>query len=123
MLRSIRRIGTTILALIAQLQPSGIFGRLIMAGVLAVLAVAAASIAAEPWKPLAWVPCCAALLSLVGVHRAAALRFQHLCDSLDSISLGEVSGRVDTILAGQSGREVDSVREMNQALIDIVQQV
>jgi methyl-accepting chemotaxis protein len=119
-----RQIGTTIATVFARLQPSGIPGRLTMAGALAVLAVTVASVAtAGEWKIVAWLLCCVALMTLMGVHRAAAARFQRICDSLDSISLGEVSGRVETMLSGQSGREVDSVREMNQALMDIVHQV
>jgi methyl-accepting chemotaxis protein len=109
---------------LASAFPSGITGRLVCAGVFAVLAVAICSLPqASEWKPLGWALSGAALIALVGVHRATERRLRRLCDGLDSIALGEVSGRVDTILEGQAGREVESVREMNRALMDIVQQV
>ena len=107
-----------------RLHPSGITGRLAFAGVLSIVSVATASFAdSTTLNMIAWLFCFASLLALVAVQRAATARFQRLCDSLESITLGEVSGRVDTILSGQAGPEVDSVREMNQALMDIVQQV
>src|SRR3954466_11244487 len=118
-----RCIGSVATAFV-RLHPSGITGRLAFAGILSIVSVATASFAdSTTLNMIAWLLCFASLLALVAVQRAATARFQRLCDSLESITLGEVSGRVDTILVGQSGPEVDSVREMNQALMDIVQQV
>src|SRR5690349_106660 len=109
---------------LVRLYPSGITARLSLAGILSIGSVAAASLAeSHAVKMLAVLLCFASVLALFAVRRATSARFQRLCDSLESITLGEVSGRVDTILSGQAGPEVDSVREMNQALMDIVQQV
>jgi hypothetical protein len=101
---SIRRTGTTILAVDRNLQPLRYFGRLTMAGMLAVLA----GLWRRPRRTLEAarvVLCGAALLSLVGVHRAAGIALPAAVRQSRQHQPREVSGRSTLILAGQSGRK------------------
>jgi methyl-accepting chemotaxis protein len=67
--------------------------------------------------------CAAASVLLFASHWTIKAKFSKLSESLESIGLGELSGRVETILEGESGRIVDSVHQMNRDLLGIVRQV
>ncbi len=117
-------LATRVSMIIGRLAPSGIGPRFALAGALQVVAIAAAATVHSPeWTAVACILCAASVLALVGLHHAIKARFDKLSDSVESIGLGELSGRVDTILVGESGRVVDSMRQMNQGLVDIVEQV
>ncbi|MEO8629675.1 MAG: methyl-accepting chemotaxis protein [Betaproteobacteria bacterium] len=104
--------------------PTGIRARFVLAGTFVILAlVIATTQRGLEWSIAAWTACAAGIAVLVVLHRGVQRRFDKLTDSLDSIGLGELSGRADTILSGESGRVVDSVRNMNQGLLDIVERV
>jgi len=119
--------GTTAMAsFLTQLVPAGIAGRFAAAGALLVAAIVILSIRQGlqwQWIIGAWTLGLAGAVLLIALYRSIQVRFDKLSASLESIGLGELSGRVDTILTGESGRVVDSVREMNQGLVDIVQHV
>src|SRR5262245_31083731 len=98
--------------------------RFVLTGVTLVLAVAAAvGQDRTGWAVVAWILCAAALLLLFGLHQGMKGRLDKVCESVESIGLGELSGRVDTILEGESGRIVDSVQQMHRDLVTIVEQV
>jgi methyl-accepting chemotaxis protein len=75
------------------------------------------------WTALACLLCAAAVALLMAMQWAIKAKFDKLSDSLESIGLGELSGRAETILEGESGRVIDSVHQMNRDLVDIVRQV
>jgi methyl-accepting chemotaxis protein len=67
---------------------------------------------------------CALALGLLGAaHWTTRSRFEKLSDSLESIGLGELSGRAETILAGESGRVVDAVHQMSRDLGELARKV
>jgi methyl-accepting chemotaxis protein len=75
------------------------------------------------WTALACLLCAAAVALLVAMQWSIRGKFEKLSDSLESIGLGELSGRAETILEGESGRVIDSVHQMNRDLVGIVRQV
>ena len=98
--------------------------RFALTGVIVVLAVAASLGQDRPgWSVVACILCAAALLLLLGLHQGMKGKLDKVCESVESIGLGELSGRVDTILDGESGRIVDSVQQMHRDLVTIVEQV
>jgi len=98
--------------------------RFALTGVTLILAVAAATGQERAgWGAVAWILCAAALLLLLGLHQAIKGRLDKVCESVESIGLGELSGRVDTILDGESGRIIDSVQQMHRDLVTLVEQV
>ncbi|HXX11524.1 MAG TPA: methyl-accepting chemotaxis protein [Burkholderiales bacterium] len=102
----------------------GYGSRFALTGVTLVLAVAAATGQDRAgWGFVAWILCVAALLLLLGLHQGIKGRLDKVCESVESIGLGELSGRVDTILDGESGRIVDSVQQMHRDLVTVVEQV
>ena len=110
--------------LTGRFTPTGIRSRFVLAGTFVLLAlIIATTQRGLEWSIAAWTACAAGMAVLVALHRGVQRRFDKLTDSLDSIGLGELSGRADTILSGESGRVVDSVRNMNQGLLDIVERV
>jgi methyl-accepting chemotaxis protein len=118
------RIPRGVSLLVGQITPSGIGSRFVLAGALLTLAVAVATTEHEPqWSIVAWLLWSAAVLLLFTLHQAIKSRFDKVSDSLESIGLGELSGRVDTILEGEVGRLVESVQQMNRDLVGIVEQV
>jgi methyl-accepting chemotaxis protein len=72
---------------------------------------------------LAGMLCVAAVALLAAMHWSIKGKFHKLSESLESIGLGELSGRAETILEGQTGRVIDSVHQMNRDLVGIVRQV
>ena len=105
-------------------SPIGYGPHFALTGVLLVLAVAAATGGDRPgWSIVAWLLCAAAVLLLVALHQAIKGRLGKVCESMESIGLGELSGRVDTILDGEAGRIVESVQQMHRDLVSIVEQV
>ncbi len=72
---------------------------------------------------LACVLCGAAAGLLGAMHWTIKGKFAKLSESLESIGLGELSGRVETIFDGESGRVVETVHQMNRDLVGIVRQV
>src|SRR5690349_2520419 len=72
---------------------------------------------------LGGVLCTAAVALLAAMHWSIKGKFHKVSESLESIGLGELSGRAETILEGQSGRVIDSVHQMNRDLVGIVRQV
>jgi methyl-accepting chemotaxis protein len=103
--------------------PSGIGHRFFLVGALLVAAVAIAMSGSAEWRAVSWILCAAAVLLLITLHRAIRAKFDKVSEGLESIGLGELSGRVETILEGESGRVVDSMRQMNEGLAGIVEQV
>jgi methyl-accepting chemotaxis protein len=95
-----------------------------LVGLLTMLAVAAATAQHRPeWMVVAWILSSTVVLLLIALHQAIMARFAKVSESLESIGLGELSGRVEAILEGESGRVVDSVQQMNRDLVGIVEQV
>jgi methyl-accepting chemotaxis protein len=117
-------ISRRVSSLLGYITPSGLGPRFALCGGLAVLAIAIAT--AEQgfvWALVAWILCVAAVVLLISLHHAIKSRFEKISESLESIGLGELSGRVDTILEGESGRTVETVRQTSQDLAAIVGQV
>ena len=85
--------------------------------------VLAVSVPGPEGAALAGVLCVAALMLLGALHWTIKAKFAKLSESLESIGLGELSGRAQTILEGESGRVIDSVHQMNRDLVDIVRHV
>ena len=120
----LEKIHQWVLLLLGRVTPSGIGPRFVLTGAMVTLAVAFASAQHQPVSTiLAWILCSAAVLLLVALHQATNSKFGKVSESLESIGLGELSGRVDTILEGESGRVVESVRQMNRDLAGVVEQV
>ena len=118
------RISTALAPLMRRVTPTGMGAGFLLAGILPLLALAIFAINPGPgFLAVAWILCSAAALLLAVLIRRINARFEKISESLDSIGLGELSGRVDTILEGESGRLVDSLRRMNQGLAEIVGQV
>ena len=110
--------------LVGRVTPSGIGARFVLTGAMVTLAVAFASAEHQPASAIvAWILCSAAVLLLIALHQATNSKFAKVSESLESIGLGELSGRVDTILEGESGRVVESVQQMNRDLAGVVGQV
>jgi methyl-accepting chemotaxis protein len=110
--------------LLSRITPSGIGRRFVLIGALLVLAVGIATTRhGAGWAAVAWVLCAVTAVLLIALHQAIGARFDKVSESMESIGLGELSGRVETILEGESGRVIESVRQMNQGLVDIVEQV
>jgi methyl-accepting chemotaxis protein len=109
---------------IRRVTPSGIGPRFVLTGAIVTLAVAFASFEHQPASAIvAWILCTAAVLLLIALYQATNNKFAKVSESLESIGLGELSGRVDTILEGESGRIVESVQQMNRDLAGVVDQV
>jgi methyl-accepting chemotaxis protein len=118
------RAGHWVSLLLGSVTPSGIGPRFALAAALLTLAVALASGLHQPaWAIAAWILCLAAILLLVALYLAITSKFAKVAESLESIGLGELSGRVGTILEGESGRVVESVQQMNRDLAGVVEQV
>ena len=110
--------------LLGRITRSGMGIRFVLAGTLVTLAVAFAGARYQPTSTiLAWILCLAAILLLATLHQATNNKLAKISESLESIGLGELSGRVETILEGESGRVVESVQQMNQDLAGVVKQV
>jgi methyl-accepting chemotaxis protein len=110
--------------LLGHVTPSEIGPRFVLTGALLTLAVALAGAHHQPaWTIAAWILCLAAVLLLIALYQAITSRFAKVAESLESIGLGELSGRVGTILEGESGRVVESVQQMNRDLAGVVEQV
>ena len=109
--------------LIGHVTPSEIGPRFVLTGALLTLAVALAGMRQSAWTILAWIMCLAAVMLLITLYQAITRRFAKVVESLESIGLGELSGRVETILEGESGRLVESVQQMNRDLAGVVEQV
>jgi len=108
--------------IVGRVAPSGIGARFVLTGAMVTLAVAFAS--AQPGSTIvAWILCSGAVLLLIALHQATNSKFAKVSESLESIGLGELSGRVETILEGESGRVVESVQQMNRDLAGVVEQV
>jgi methyl-accepting chemotaxis protein len=118
------RVAHWISLLLGRVTPSEIGPRFALTGALLTLAVALVSAQHQAaWTIAAWILCLGAILFLVTLYRAIASRFAKVAESLESIGLGELSGRVETILEGESGRVVQSVQQMNRDLAGVVEQV
>ena len=118
------RIVNPLSRLLGYVTPAGVGPRFILTATLVALALAIAT--SEPsrdWIVVAWLLGAAALLLLVGLHRSIAIRLERVSESIESIGLGDLSGSVEHLLEGETGRVIDSVRLMNQGLADIVGQV
>ncbi len=109
--------------LVGRVTPSGIGPRSVLTGAMMTLAVAFASAQHPGSTIVAWILCSAAVLLLVALQQATNSKFAKVSESLESIGLGELSGRVGTILEGESGRVVESVQQMNRDLAGVVEQV
>ena len=121
---SLEKIHQWVSLLVGRVTPSGIGPRFVLTGTMVTLAVAFASAQFQPVSTiLAWILWSAAVLLLVALHQATNSKFGKVSESLESIGLGELSGRVETILEGESGRVVESVRQMNRDLAGVVEQV
>ena len=120
----LERIRQWISLIVGRVTPSGIGQRFVLTGVMVTLAVAFASAEHQPAASIvAWILCSTAVLLLIALHHATNSKFAKLSESLESIGLGELSGRVEAILEGESGRVVESVQQMNRDLAAVVEQV
>jgi methyl-accepting chemotaxis protein len=120
----LEKIRQWISVIVLRVTPSGIGPRFVLTGAMVTLAVAFASAKHQPAATIvAWILCSTAVLLLIALHQATNNKFAKLSESLESIGLGELSGRVETILEGESGRVVESVQQMNRDLAAVVEQV
>jgi methyl-accepting chemotaxis protein len=120
----LEKIRQWISLIVGRVTPSEIGVRFVLTGAMVPLAVAFASAEHQPVATIAaWILCSTAVLLLIASHQATNNKFAKLSESLESIGLGELSGRVETILEGESGRVVESVQQMNRDLAAVVEQV
>jgi len=118
------RIFAAIAPLLRRVTPHGTGAGFLLAGILPLLALAIYALDPRPaFLAVAWILCSATAILLAVLVRRINARFEKISESLESIGLGELSGRVDTILEGEAGRLVDSLRQMNQGLTEMVGQV
>lgn len=118
------RISAPLSRLIGYVTPTGVGPRLILTGALVVLAlVIATAQQGREWTVVAWLLCTAAVLLLLGLHRSIEIRLDRVSESIEGIGLGDLSGGVEHLLEGETGRVIESVRLMNRGLADIVNQV
>jgi methyl-accepting chemotaxis protein len=117
-------IATPIARLGAALLPSGNAGTLLLIGALSVVSTTTALfMPGLQGMALAYVLCGAAACLLAAMHWKIGGKFDKVSESLECIGLGELSGRAETILEGESGRVIESVHQMNRDLIGIVRHV
>ncbi|PWT75945.1 MAG: hypothetical protein C5B46_02030 [Proteobacteria bacterium] len=118
------RLLKSVSALVGHVTPTGVGHRFFLAGALVVLALLIANIeTGREWSVIAWILCTAAVLLLLGLYRSIETRLERVCESIESIGLGDLSGRAEHLLEGETGRVIESVKLMNQGLTDIVEQV
>ena len=120
----LRSIPQRVSMLLRYITPSGIGRRFVLVGALLLVAIAIATVErSAEWTVVVWILSAAVVLLLIALHKTIETRFDKISESLESIGLGELSGRVETILEGESGRVVESMQLMNQGLVDIVSRV